>query len=1027
MHPAKKYDIMKPYVNRRHCWLSNNTPAPAGIPWQEDHDLRVGLDIGSTTIKCAVLDEQEHLLYSTYERHYSHILEKAQELLRRIDGAYLHGRKALLSISGSAGMGLADSCGVPFVQEVFSTRVAVKKYQPATDCVIELGGEDAKILFLTGGTEVRMNGSCAGGTGAFIDQMATLLKMSADEMNKAAEGAERTYTIASRCGVFAKSDVQPLINQGARAEDIAASIYKAVVSQTIAGLAQGRPIQGNILYLGGPLTFSSVLRQSFDEALGVTGICPDNSLLYVALGAALYADKDFVLSEVADALDRYAATATYASEPPLFASKEEYEAFHARHMSHSVPCVPFGAQCGPVHIGIDSGSTTVKLVVVDENCHILYTNYQPNLGNPLPLIREQLLKIYAGHPGLQVASVTTTGYGEDLVKNAFRCDYGLVETVAHFTAAKYFMPDVDFIIDIGGQDMKCFKIEDGAISNIFLNEACSSGCGSFLQTFAQALGYDVKEFAALGLFADRPVDLGSRCTVFMNSSVKQAQKDGATIENISAGLSISVVKNALYKVIRASSPEELGRKIVVQGGTFYNEAVLRAFEKEMGVEVIRPDIAGLMGAYGAALHGLRRSKKAGAARSTVMDRAELEAFSQKVVSVKCGACGNHCQLTVNTFADGRKYISGNRCDKPVTGKAEDNSLNLYAYKQELLAAYKPVPGPRGSVGIPLCLNFYELLPFWHTFWTRLGFAVHTSPVSSRGLYLAGQATIPSDTACFPAKLSHGHIKALAAMQLDAIFYPCLTYNIDEGLGDNHYNCPVVAYYPEVLAGNCPELEGKKFICDYIGIHRPKDFVHKMAKEVLPKYFAGITRKEVQAAADAAYAEYEAHMAKIRAKGGEIIDEARRQGRRIIVLAGRPYHVDPEVNHGIDRLIVRHGAAVITEDSISDRVEKFPTSVLNQWTYHSRLYAAAKYCTTQPDMDLVQLVSFGCGVDAITTDETREILQAGDKLYTQLKIDEITNLGAVNIRLRSLFAALDERDELAREKQAAAEQKAEQQA
>ena len=1018
---------MKPYVNRRHCWLSNNTPAPAGIPWQEDHDLRVGLDIGSTTIKCAVLDEQEHLLYSTYERHYSHILEKAQELLRRIDGAYLHGRKALLSISGSAGMGLADSCGVPFVQEVFSTRVAVKKYQPATDCVIELGGEDAKILFLTGGTEVRMNGSCAGGTGAFIDQMATLLKMSADEMNKAAEGAERTYTIASRCGVFAKSDVQPLINQGARAEDIAASIYKAVVSQTIAGLAQGRPIQGNILYLGGPLTFSSVLRQSFDEALGVAGICPDNSLLYVALGAALYADKDFVLSEVADALDRYAATATYASEPPLFASKEEYEAFHARHMSHSVPCVPFGAQCGPVHIGIDSGSTTVKLVVVDENCHILYTNYQPNLGNPLPLIREQLLKIYAEHPGLQVASVTTTGYGEDLVKNAFRCDYGLVETVAHFTAAKYFMPDVDFIIDIGGQDMKCFKIEDGAISNIFLNEACSSGCGSFLQTFAQALGYDVKEFAALGLFADRPVDLGSRCTVFMNSSVKQAQKDGATIENISAGLSISVVKNALYKVIRASSPEELGRKIVVQGGTFYNEAVLRAFEKEMGVEVIRPDIAGLMGAYGAALHGLRRSKKAGTARSTVMDRAELEAFSQKVVSVKCGACGNHCQLTVNTFADGRKYISGNRCDKPVTGKAEDNSLNLYAYKQELLAAYKPVPGPRGSVGIPLCLNFYELLPFWHTFWTRLGFAVHTSPVSSRGLYLAGQATIPSDTACFPAKLSHGHIKALAAMGLDAIFYPCLTYNIDEGLGDNHYNCPVVAYYPEVLAGNCPELEGKKFICDYIGIHRPKDFVHKMAKEVLPKYFAGITRKEVQAAADAAYAEYEAHMARIRAKGGEIIDEARRQGRRIIVLAGRPYHVDPEVNHGIDRLIVRHGAAVITEDSISDRVEKFPTSVLNQWTYHSRLYAAARYCTTQPDMDLVQLVSFGCGVDAITTDETREILQAGDKLYTQLKIDEITNLGAVNIRLRSLFAALDERDELAREKQAAAEQKAEQQA
>ena len=663
--------------------------------------MRVGLDIGSTTIKCVVLGEHDELLYSTYERHYSHILEKAQELLRRIDAEQLHGCKALLSISGSAGMGLADSCGVTFVQEVFSTRVAVKRFMPKTDCVIELGGEDAKILFLTNGTEVRMNGSCAGGTGAFIDQMATLLKMSADEMNKAAEQAQRTYTIASRCGVFAKSDVQPLINQGARTEDIAASIYKAVVNQTIAGLAQGRPIKGNILYLGGPLTFSTVLRKSFDEALNVTGICPENSLLYVALGAALYADKEFVLTEVAAALDKYAATATYASEPPLFASKEEYEAFHARHMSHSVPHVAFGAHCGPVHIGIDSGSTTVKLVVVDEKSQILYTNYQPNLGNPLPLIREQLLKIYKEHPGLQVASVTTTGYGEELVKNAFRCDYGLVETV-------------DFIIDIGGQDMKCFKIEDGAISNIFLNEACSSGCGSFLQTFAQALGYDVKEFAALGLFADRPVDLGSRCTVFMNSSVKQAQKDGASIENISAGLSISVVKNALYKVIRASSPEELGRRIVVQGGTFYNEAVLRAFEKEMGVEVIRPDIAGLMGAYGAALYGLRQSHKNNQTTSAMMDEQELEKFAQQVVSVKCGGCGNHCQLTVNTFADGRKFISGNRCDKPVTGKSEDNSLNLYAYKQQLLASYKPVPGKRGSIGIPLCLGFYELLPFWQS-------------------------------------------------------------------------------------------------------------------------------------------------------------------------------------------------------------------------------------------------------------------------------------------------------------------------
>ena len=972
--------------------------------------MRVGLDIGSTTIKCVVLNDAGQIVYSTYERHFSHILEKGRALLEKVAAEYLPDGRAYLAISGSAGMGLADSCRVPFVQEVFATRVAANRLTPGTDCIIELGGEDAKILFLTNGTEVRMNGSCAGGTGAFIDQMATLLKMGADEMDKAAQCATRTYTIASRCGVFAKSDIQPLINQGAQAGDIAASIYQAVVNQTIAGLAQGRPIKGNILYLGGPLTFSRTLRRSFDKTLGVTGTLPENSLLFVALGAAFYADEESDLREVAKRLDNYSAAATYVSLPPLFADQQEYEAFHARHMKATVPCLPFGADCGPVHIGIDSGSTTIKLVVIDNNANILFESYRPNLGNPIPLVKETLLKLYRDHPGLQIASVTTTGYGEELVKNAFHCDRGLVETVAHFTAAKHFLPDVDFIIDIGGQDMKCFKIEDGAISNIFLNEACSSGCGSFLQTFAQALGYDVKEFAALGLFADRPVDLGSRCTVFMNSSVKQAQKDGASIENISAGLSISVVKNALYKVIRASSPEELGRKIVVQGGTFYNEAVLRAFEKEMGVEVIRPDIAGLMGAYGAALFGLRQSHKNHQETSRMMNLAELEAFDQKVVSVKCGGCGNHCQLTINTFADGRKFISGNRCDKPVTGKSEDNSLNLYAYKQQLLASYKPVPGKRGSIGIPLCLGFYELLPFWYAFWTSLGFAVHTSPVSTRGLYLAGQATIPSDTACFPAKLSHGHIKALSQMQLDAIFYPCLTYNVDEGLGDNHYNCPVVAYYPEVLAGNCPELEGKKFIYDYVGIHRPKDFVHKMAKTVLPKYFGGISEKEVQEAADAAYAEYEAHMAKIRVKGSEIIDEARRQGKRIIVLAGRPYHVDPEVNHGIDQLIIRQGAAVVSEDSVSWHEQKFQTSVLNQWTYHSRLYAAAKYCTENPDMDLVQLVSFGCGLDAVTTDETREILQAGGKLYTQLKIDEITNLGAVNIRLRSLFAALEERKE-----------------
>ena len=968
--------------------------------------MKVGLDVGSTTIKCVVLDETDNIVYSTYERHYSHIVEKSGELLRRVAEQYA--RRAELAISGSAGMGMADSVKVPFVQEVFATRVAANRLVPGTDCIIELGGEDAKILFLTGGTEVRMNGSCAGGTGAFIDQMATLLKMSADEMDAAAQKAEKTYTIASRCGVFAKSDIQPLINQGGKAADISASIYQAVVNQTIAGLAQGRPICGNVLYLGGPLTFSSVLRRSFDKTLGVKGVCPENSLLFVALGAAYYSDREFDLAEVAERLESHGASETYRSQPALFESREEYEEFRARHEKAAVPRVEFATDYSkPVHIGIDSGSTTVKMVVIDEDDQILFTDYRPNLGNPVPLIRNVLQTLYEEHPALRVASVTTTGYGEDLAKNAFHADYGVVETVAHFTAARHFMPEVDFIIDIGGQDMKCFKIEEGAISNIFLNEACSSGCGSFLQTFAEALGRDVKEFAKLGLFADRPVDLGSRCTVFMNSSVKQAQKDGATIENISAGLSISVVKNAIYKVIRAASPEELGRHIVVQGGTFYNEAVLRAFEKEMGVEVIRPDIAGLMGAFGAALYG---KGKAGAEQvSTLLDREALANFRQETRSEVCGRCGNNCQLTINTFADGETFISGNRCDRPVTGESDSGELNLYEYKRKLILSYRPGTGTRGKVGLPLCLNFWELYPFWHTFLTNLGFAVYHSPLSSRDLYLKGQGTIPSDTACFPAKLAHGHIEFLSRLKLDAIFYPCMTYNIDEGLSDNHYNCPVVAYYPEVIAGNCPEIKDTKFIYDYVGIHRPKDFVKKI-HAVLQKTFPDITRHEVKKAADAAYAEYARHMELIRKEGDRVIQKARAEGRRIIVLAGRPYHVDPEVNHGIDTLITQFGAAVVTEDSISHRVEKFPTTVLNQWTYHARLYAAAKYCCEQPDMDLVHLVSFGCGVDAITSDETHEILHNGGKLYTQLKIDEITNLGAVRIRLRSLFAALEEREE-----------------
>ncbi len=968
--------------------------------------MRIGLDIGSTTIKCVVLDENDKIIYKTYERHHSHILEKAEEILTRLNNDFVHDHDVILAISGSAGMGLADKCQIPFVQEVYATRVAATKLASDTDCIIELGGEDAKILFLKNGVEVRMNGSCAGGTGAFIDQMATLLQMKSDEMDGEALKAERIYTIASRCGVFAKSDVQPLINQGAKTSDIAASIYQAVVNQTIAGLAQGRSIKGNILYLGGPLTFSKCLRNSFDKTLGLKGTCPENSLLYVALGAAYYADKEVNLKEAILRLKDYGNHSAYAGLPALFSSKEEYWEFHNRHMKASVPRAQFD-ESKPVHIGIDSGSTTIKMVIMNEEGKILHTWYETNNGNPVPLIREELLNVYKKYPNIKISSVTTTGYGEELIKHAFHCDLGVVETVAHFTAARYFLPNVDFIIDIGGQDMKCFKITDGAISDIFLNEACSSGCGSFLQTFAKALGYDVQEFARLGLAAKKPVDLGSRCTVFMNSSVKQAQKDGASIEDISAGLSISVVKNALYKVIRCASPDELGKHIVVQGGTFYNEAVLRAFEKEMGVEVIRPDIAGLMGAFGAALYGKKHVEEGHV--STFLSEEELQNFTQKTTTVTCQGCGNHCLLTVNIFADGKKYISGNRCDKPVTGVSGNDDLNLYAYKLGLLKSYasNEGEGTKGTIGIPLVLNMYELLPFWHTFWTKLGFKVKVSPISNHKLYQDGQATIPSDTACYPAKLSHGHIHALAKEKVDAIFYPCMSYNFDEELGDNHYNCPVVAYYPEVLKDNCNELEHIPFIFDFIDLSNRQEF-EKRYPSMIQKHFPILKKEEVVNAIHEAYAEYDKHMQQIRDKGLQIIEEARRENKRIIVLAGRPYHVDPEVNHGIDKLITRLGAAVITEDSISNLTKKFNTAVLNQWSYHSRLYAAAKYCTEQDDIDLVQLVSFGCGLDAITTDETREILQEGNKLYTQLKIDEITNLGTVTIRLRSLFAALAER-------------------
>lgn len=969
--------------------------------------MRIGLDIGSTTIKCVALDEQSQIVYSLYQRHFSQITQKTAEVLETLDREVLHGQPAGLVISGSAGMGMAEGCRLPFVQEVYATRIASSRLQPGTDVIIELGGEDAKILFLEGGMEVRMNGSCAGGTGAFIDQMATLLNVTPDEMDALAATAQRTYTIASRCGVFAKSDIQPLLNQGAQKNDVAASIFYAVVNQTIAGLAQGRPIEGKLLYLGGPLTFLSGLREAFDKTLGLRGVCPENSLYYVALGAAYSCEQEVYVKQVLARLADYRGKGSYQTIQPLFKDKAAYEAFCARHAGAAVKKGDLTAYQGKAYLGIDAGSTTIKMALTGEDGSLLDSSYQPNSGNPVPLVRDYLLGLYRRKPGLKIAASAVTGYGEDLIKNAFSADFGVVETVAHFTAARHFMPDVDFVIDIGGQDIKCFQIKDGSVDNIFLNEACSSGCGSFLQTFAGAMGVSIADFAKKGLFADHPVDLGSRCTVFMNSSVKQAQKDGASAENISAGLSISVVKNAVYKVIRTASPQELGRHIVVQGGTFYNDAVLRAFEQELGVDVVRPDISGLMGAFGAALWAQRMSKTAAA--GALVGAEELEGFVHRTKEVNCGLCPNNCRLTVNTFGGGRRFISGNRCERPVTKKAADESLNLYAYKRQLLDACTPQKGSRGRIGMPMGLNLYDLLPFWHAFFTALGYELVTSGGSGRELYLRGQATIPSDTVCYPAKLMHGHTQKLLDDGIDTVFYPCMSYNLDENLGDNHYNCPVVAYYPEVLGANMHSLQGVRFISDYVGIHRPGDFPKKML-DILKRITPELTLSEVKAASKAAYAAHGRFLENVRKKGEEIIRIAREKKMPIIVLAGRPYHIDPEINHGIDRLICSFGAAVISEDALSPLVDKFPVGVLNQWTYHSRMYAAAKYIGTQPDMDLVQLVSFGCGVDAITSDEVRTILEDEGKLYTQIKIDEITNLGAVKIRLRSLFAALQEKEE-----------------
>lgn len=970
----------------------------------------LGIDVGSTTVKTVIIDEKKNIIYSEYQRHFSKVRETVKTQLEAVQEKYPNDTFKIC-MTGSAGLGLATGAEIPFVQEVNSAFIAVKERIPDADAVIELGGEDAKIIFLTGGVEQRMNGSCAGGTGAFIDQMATLLGVTVTEMDNMSLCAQKVYPIASRCGVFAKSDIQPLLNQGAKREDICASIFQAVVDQTVSGLAQGRIIEGKVLFLGGPLSFLKGLRKAFVDTLGLkegeTAVFPKEAPVFVALGCALFAfnsHDDFTIESVIKKIENAKTGNGIVTGQPLFNSKAEYEEFILRHKKCDLEYADLHTYKGNAYLGIDAGSTTTKLILITEDCRILYQHYSSNKGQPLDRVADKLKKIYSEmNPEIKIAGSAVTGYGEDLIKAGLSIDFGIVETVAHFKAASYFCPEVDFIIDIGGQDIKCFKIKNHSIDSIMLNEACSSGCGSFIQTFALALGYDIADFASLGLFAENPVDLGSRCTVFMNSSVKQAQKDGATVEDISAGLSSSIIKNAVYKVIRAKSPEELGKNIVVQGGTFLNDAVLRAFEMEMGRNVIRPAISGLMGAFGAALYAKEKTNGS----SSTISKELLENFSYTSKSAQCGGCTAKCGLNIITFADGRKFISGNRCERGAGKAVSSENESLYDFKYNLLLSMfeQHVENPKAKVGLPLALNFYELIPFWKTLFNELGFETIISDESSRDIYYLGQHTIPSDTVCYPAKLTHGHIESLLNKNVDFIFYPCMSYNIDEGESDNHFNCPVVAYYPELLIANNPRLNSDNFIYPYMDLNREKN-VTSVMYEILKKY--GIKKPQVKQAVKKAYEKLADYRNEIFNRGNQIISKARENGQKIIVLSGRPYHIDKEINHGIQKLITSLGMAVVSEDAVFQYGHYPNPGVLNQWSYHARLYRAAQYVTTQPDMQLVQLVSFGCGIDAITTDEVREILESKGKLYTQIKIDEINNLGAAKIRLRSLVAAMEDK-------------------
>lgn len=1031
--------------------------------------IRIGIDIGSTTVKIAVLDDDDKLIYGDYQRHRadirSTIIKVATDAFDKLESQFPLGENQPLTVkvTGSGGLSVSQWLNVPFIQEVVAATTAVKKIIPQTDVVIELGGEDAKITYFTGGVEQRMNGTCAGGTGAFIDQMAALLETDAAGLNELAKGAQTIYPIAARCGVFAKTDIQPLINEGARREDIAASIYQAVVNQTISGLACGKPIRGHVAFLGGPLHFMDSLRYRFIETLKLKDdeiIVPEDSQLFVASGCAFSAERKFTgegaegfkfptVKEFRASLKNLvgAELSEVQRLEPLFNNANELEEFRKRHAEEKAMRGTLESASGPVFLGLDSGSTTTKAVLINQKGEIIWDFYSHNMGNPVELAVKVLKDLYKKLPkDVYIARAVSTGYGEALFQAAFGVDAGEVETITHFRAADFFVPGVEFLLDIGGQDMKCLRMKDGAITSIQLNEACSSGCGSFLDNFANTMGMDVKEFGKIALMAEKPVDLGSRCTVFMNSRVKQAQKEGASVADIAAGLSYSVIKNALFKVIKLRKASDIGTKVVVQGGTFFNDAILRAFEKIAGINVFRPDVAGLMGAYGSALIAYDQwvdltTVKPGEpqidiskVRSGLASLEELENFEVSLESRRCGKCQNNCLLTINRFSTGsevRTFITGNRCERgaEIEGNVIDASNkrntavehtgekmpNLFEWKYKRLFGYvplKPEDAPMGDVGIPRVLNMYENYPLWFTFFTKLGFRVLLSQRSSKAVYEKGIETIPSESVCYPGKISHGHVVSLIQRGCKFIFYPCAPYEKQEDSGaGNHYNCPIVTSYPEVLHNNVDELRQDSSIIymdPFLPIYDKARLAERLCEELLPK-FPALSEKQIKDAVEAAWKEQEKFRQDTQEAGEAALEQMIRAGGNGIVLSGRPYHLDPEINHGIPEMINALGLAVFTEDSVAHlgSIER-PLRIIDQWVYHNRLYRAAAFVSEMPDLELVQLTSFGCGLDAVTADQVDEIMKSKNRMYTLIKIDEGANLGAVRIRIRSLIAAVKER-------------------